>query len=100
MFETVTAANGTMIKGFAAGDVLCFTNIDADSSMDGDQGFTFKTPASLADSDVGLQLGELTFSHGSEDGAAVTTVMGMTNDGQFEVKLSGHVNLEEESFLL
>jgi hypothetical protein len=24
----------------------------------------------------------------------------MTNDGQFEVKLSGHVNLEEESFLL
>ena len=100
VFETVTAANGTMIKGFAAGDVLCFTNIDADSSMDGDQGFTFKTPASLADSDVGLQLGELTFSHGSEDGAAVTTVMGMTNDGQFEVKLSGHVNLEEESFLL
>jgi hypothetical protein len=66
---------------------------------DGDQGFTFKSPASLADSDVGLQLGELTFSHGSEDGAAVTTVMGMTNDGQFEVKLSGHVNLEEESFI-
>ena len=100
VFETATAANGTMIKGFAAGDLLCFSDIDADTSMDGHQGFTFKTPASLADSDVGLQLGELTFSHGSEDGAAVTTVMGMTNDGQFEVKLSGHVNLEEESFLL
>jgi hypothetical protein len=40
------------------------------------------------------------FSHGSEEGADITTVIGMTNEGQFEVKLSGHVNLEEENFLL
>ena len=94
VFETATAADGTMIKGFAAGDVLCFSDIDADTSMDGDQGFT------LAGRGAEIGAGELTFSHGSEEGADITTVTGMTNEGQFEVKLSGHVNLEEESFLL
>ena len=94
VFETATAANGTMIKGFAAGDVLCFSDIDADTSMDGNQGFT------LAGRGAEIGAGELTFSHGSEEGADITTVTGMTNEGQFEVKLSGHVNLEEENFLL
>ena len=49
---------------------------------------------------AGIGAGERTFSHGSEEGADITTVTGMTNEGQFGVKLSGHVNLEEESFLL
>jgi Ca2+-binding RTX toxin-like protein len=94
VFESASAANGTTIHGFSAGDVLCFSDIDSDTGTSGRDAFT------LAGRDAQIGAGELTFSHGSEDGQDVTTVHGMTDQGEFQLKLSGHVKLEEENFLL
>jgi Ca2+-binding RTX toxin-like protein len=94
VFETASNANGTTILGFSAGDVLCFTGIDANSATAGDDAFT------LAGRDAAIGAGQLTYSHGAEDGEDFTTVTGMTDQGEFQLKLSGHINLEEENFLL
>ncbi|MBY4893885.1 hypothetical protein KUL25_14040 [Rhodobacteraceae bacterium N5(2021)] len=94
VFETASGANGTTILGFSAGDVLCFRDIDADSSTEGHDAFT------LAGRDATIGAGELTYSHGAEDGDAFTTVTGMTDKGDFQLKLSGHITLEEDNFLL
>ena len=94
VFETASGANGTTILGFSAGDVLCFRDIDADSSTEGHDAFT------LAGRDANTGAGQLTYSHGAEDGENFTTVTGMTDQGDFQLKLSGHITLEEDNFLL
>jgi Ca2+-binding RTX toxin-like protein len=94
VFETASGANGTTILGFSAGDVLCFRDIDADSSTEGHDAFT------LAGRDANIGAGQLTYSHGAEDGENFTTVTGMTDQGDFQLKLSGHITLEEDNFLL
>ena len=94
VFESASNANGTTILGFSAGDVLCFSNIDANSAIDGRDAFT------LAGRNADIGTGQLTYSHGSDDGENFTTVTGMTDQDEFQLKLSGHINLEEENFLL
>ncbi|BDW84680.1 peroxidase family protein [Roseicyclus marinus] len=94
VFETASSANGTTILGFSAGDVLCFRDIDADSSTEGHDAFT------LAGRDATIGAGQLTYSHGAEDGEDFTTVTGMTDKGEFQLKLSGHITLDENDFLL
>ena len=94
MFETTSAAAGTKILGFSAGDVLCFSGIDANSTTEARDAFT------LAGRDATIDVGELTFTHDADEGENFTTITGMTNEGEFQLKLSGHINLDEENFLL
>ena len=94
VFETMSTVAGTTIMAFSAGDVLSFSDIDANSGTEARDAFT------LAGRDATIGAGELTFAHDAEDGESFTTVTGMTDQGAFELKLSGHINLEEENFLL
>jgi Ca2+-binding RTX toxin-like protein len=94
VFETASAANGTSILSFSAGDVLCFSGIDANSATEARDAFT------LAGRDANIGAGQLTFSHDADEGENFTTITGMTEQGDFQLKLSGHINLAEEDFLL
>ena len=94
VFETTSAAAGTKILGFSAGDVVCFSGIDANSATEARDAFT------LAGRDATIGAGQLTFSHDADEGENFTTITGMTDQGEFQLKLSGHINLDEENFLL
>ena len=94
VFETTSGAAGTKILGFSVGDVLCFSDIDANSVTEARDAFT------LAGRDATIGAGQLTFTHDAEAGETFTKVTGMTDQGEFQFKLSGHINLEEENFLL
>jgi Ca2+-binding RTX toxin-like protein len=94
VFDTTSSADGTTILGFSAGDVLCFTGIDADSSTAMDDQFM------LVDRGATLGAGQLTFSHETGDGDDFTLVTGMTDQGAFQVKVMGHHTLEQDDFLL
>lgn len=93
VFESAAAADGDIIRGFNAGDVLCFSDLDADAGIEGNQSFT------LAGRDMTIGAGQLTFSHDNADGEDVTIVTGDTGTDTFSVKISGHHDLQEESFL-
>ncbi len=94
VFNTTSSADGTTILGFSAGDVLCFSGIDADSTTGMRDQFT------LMGRDAEIGAGQLTFSHETGDGQDFTLVMGMTDKGAFEMKVMGHHNLEQDDFLL
>ncbi|MGG7645384.1 peroxidase family protein [Rhodovulum sp. YNF3179] len=94
IFETVSGADGDMIRGFSVGDQLCFSDIDADASMDGDQAFT------LAGAGMTAGAGQLSVAHDSAGGHDVTLVRGEADGETFEVTLSGHHDLKEENFIL
>ena len=93
VFESAAAADGDIIRGFSAGDVLCFSDLDADAGIEGNQSFT------LAGRDMAIGAGQLTFSHDTTDGEDVTIVTGDTGTDTFSVKISGHHDLQEENFL-
>ena len=93
VFESAAAADGDIIRGFNAGDVLCFSDLDADAGIEGNQSFT------LAGRDMTIGAGQLTFSHDTADGEDVTIVTGDTGTDTFSVKISGHHDLQEENFL-
>ena len=93
VFESAAAADGDIIRGFSAGDVLCFSNLDADAGIEGNQSFT------LAGRDMAIGAGQLTFSHDTTDGEDVTIVTGDTGADTFSVKISGHHDLQDDNFL-
>jgi Ca2+-binding RTX toxin-like protein len=94
VFETTSSTAGTTILGFSAGDVVCFSGIDANTATEARDAFT------LVGRDATIDVGELTFTHDADEGENFTTITGMTNEGEFQLKLSGHINLDDENFLL
>lgn len=93
-FQSAAAANGDTIYGFAPGDKIDFSAIDAKVEMGGKQAFTLTGGTLTA-------AGQVAVSHETRDGAEVTLVranMDGDADADFELTIVGRHNLTASDF--
>jgi len=94
-FTSVAAADGDTIFGFAPGDRIDFSAIDANTGQAGVQGFTLTAGSTLSGA------GQIVVTHEERDGADVTVIRGNVDanpDADFELTLIGTHNLKAADF--
>jgi Ca2+-binding RTX toxin-like protein len=94
-FTSVAEADGDTIYGFAPGDRIDFSAIDANTGQAGVQGFTLSAGTTLSGA------GQIVVTHEERDGADVTVIRGNVDadlDADFELTLMGSHNLKVADF--
>ncbi len=94
-FTSVTAVDGDTIYGFAPGDRIDFSAIDANTGQAGVQGFTLTAGFTLSGA------GQIVVTHEERDGTDVTVIRGSVDadpDADFELTLIGTHNLKAADF--
>jgi Ca2+-binding RTX toxin-like protein len=94
-FQSSAAAHGDTIYGFAPGDKIDFSAIDAKAEMGGKQVFALTGGSTLT------AAGQVAVSNDVRDGAEVTLVRGNVDgdaDAEFELTIMGRHNLTTSDF--
>ena len=94
-FTSVAAADGDTIYGFAPGDRIDFSAIDANTGQAGVQGFTLTAGSTLSGA------GQIVVTHEERDGTDVTVIRGNVDadlGADFELTLIGTHNLKAADF--
>nr|CAD6405445.1 heme peroxidase [Rhizobium sp. Q54] len=94
-FQSASAAHGDTIYGFAPGDKIDFSAMDANTTIGGSQGFTLSAGSTLT------AAGQVAVSYDVRDGGEVTLVRGNIDgdpDAEFELTLIGRHNLTASDF--
>ncbi|HEV7307043.1 peroxidase family protein [Ensifer sp.] len=94
-FTSVAAADGDTIYGFAPGDRIDFSAIDANTGQAGKQAFTLSSGTTLSGA------GQIVVTHETRDGADVTVIRGSVDagpDAEFSLTLDGTHNLKLADF--
>ncbi|WP_104668755.1 peroxidase family protein [Ensifer adhaerens] len=94
-FTSVAAADGDTIYGFAPGDRIDFSAIDANTGQAGKQAFTLSGGTTLSGA------GQIVVTHETRDGADVTVIRGSVDagpDAEFSLTLDGTHNLKLADF--
>ncbi|WP_457585094.1 peroxidase family protein [Ensifer canadensis] len=94
-FTSVAAADGDTIYGFAPGDRIDFSSIDANTGQAGVQHFTLSAGTTLSGA------GQIVVTHETQDGADVTVIRGSVDadpDADFELAIAGTHNLKVADF--
>lgn len=94
-FQSASAAHGDTIYGFAPGDKIDFSAMDANTTTGGHQGFTLNAGSTLT------AAGQVAVSYDVRDGAEVTLVRGNVDGdpgADFELTLMGRHTLTANDF--
>ncbi|MDC9825127.1 peroxidase family protein [Devosia sp. ZB163] len=98
VFKSVAAANGDTIVGFQAGDKIDLSNIDANTTVSGNQAFG----TTIVSSGVAA-VGQLLVTHETINGVEHTVIQGNVdgdNPAEFKLNIVGNHNLTASDFTL